>query len=376
MTVWGAYRILSTDIVTGPILTVEGPAILDLNGHTVDSSDLTTCIRIIGKGATVKNGIVAAGYIGIEGSELDGALIKDIIATDNAAYGIYLDGNNYRLQNVTAQGTYYFGEDSAVPGSYYEYGAGIDVYGNNNRLHRVTAVGNLDYNILVGGNNNQIKDCYVAGSYAGIFLFGNNNTFISNIVDSHNNCIKTFDGNVIKNNTVRNCNYGVMIEGNNTIVAHNKFYSNGRASITATMSWSHSNRIIGNRITKTSGNGIELDFVRKTVVDSNVIVDSAENGIVLGPSSAGCTVKSNIVRKCGMAGLRIRGADGNNVTANNVSSCSRGINAGLGSNRNRLINNRASNNTVFDLSDMSANCGSNVWKGNTGKGNIACTLKK
>ena len=138
----------------------------------------------------------------------------------------------------------------------------------------------------------------------------------------------------------------------------------------------------GNRITKSSGDGIVLDSNMKAIaannfiVSNNVIVDSARNGIVLGPLITNCRVKNNTVRKCGMVGLRIRAADANNFTNNKISFCRTGISAWLGSNRNRFINNRASNSSLFDLRELSANCGSNVWKGNAGKGNIACTLQK
>ena len=190
------------------------------------------------------------------------------------------------------------------------------------------------------------------------------------------------EGNVVRNNTLRRCgSYGVMVYGKSSIVADNAFYYAGQASIAVGPQDYDAAIITGtqitrNRIYKSSGDGIELVRAQKTVVDSNVIVDSAKNGIVLGLSSGRCTIKYNTIRKCRMSGLRIRGADGNNFTNNKISFCKKGINAEAGSNRNRMINNRASKNTFFDLSDSSANCGSNVWKGNTGKGNRACTQQQ
>ena len=314
-----------------PALIVEGPATLDLNGYTVSCSlEIGDGIRISGKGGTIKNGIVSGCYNGLSGgdNEIQGVIIKDIIATSNGAFGIYVRGNNNRLQNVTAENTaYYWVDDSGVN---HKYGYGIDVSGNNNRLLRVIATDNIDFDISVNGNNNQIKDCYVARSRYGIFPSGINYTLISNIVeDMSNTCIEADGvGGVLKNNTVRRCSDAVTVDG------------------------------------------------QKMVLDSNAIDDSTGNGIVLAPPSANCRVKRNTIRKCGMVGLRIKGADANNFTDNKISFCKTGIHAGSGSNRNRLINNRASNNTLFDLSDLSPNCGSNVWKGNTGKGNIACTQKK
>ena len=227
-----------------------------------------------------------------------------------------------------------------------------------------------------------MKDCYLSRS--GIFLSGRNNAAISNIVeDMDNTCILADfgTGNVIRNNTVRRCGrYGVALNARNSSIIGNKVYSAVRSAIYAFLTFDDnsftSTRIAGNRIYKSGVDGIQFWEVRNVVVDSNVIVDSAENGINLGSAIRRCTIKNNTIRKCGMSGLRIRGADGNNFTGNKISFCKKGINAGVGSNRNRIINNRAFNNTLFDLSDSSAKCGSNVWKGNTGRGNVACTQQE
>ena len=366
-------------------LIVVGPATLDLNGHTVSCKlkyYSSTCISIRGKGATVKNGIVSGCYSGV-GGEFRGALIKDIIAERNGYYGIHVNGNNNKLQNVTAKHTRVVTYDNCNEEFgclEYVIGTGIFLSGNNNRLLNARATDNANWDIDVDGNNNEVRDSFVARSGEGVLLYGKDNTVISNTVeDSKTDGISIYNGigNVIRNNTFRRCGgNGVNIEeGSNSIVADNKLYSTGSASIY--VSGRNSNiRLTGNRITKSSGDGIVLDYATNAVVASNVIVNSAGNGIVLGPSAARCRVKNNTVRKCGMVGLRIRGADGSNFTNNMISFCKTGISAGVGSNRNRLINNRASNNTLFDLSDLSANCGSNVWKGNTGKGNIACTQEK
>lgn len=336
------------------VLIVEGPAALDLNGHTVSCSNSdhqgTYCLRIRGNGATIKNGVVSSCHIGVGGfKEINGTLIKDTNATDNTGYGFFINGDN-------------------------------------NRLIQATARDNFDVGIWFEGNNNQVRDSYVTGSLkaTGFFQWGVNNKVISNTIeDVGYNCIEMYNGvgNVIWNNTVRRCGgHGAVVDANSYSLVDNKFYSTGRASIYAN-GWgindrNTATRITGNQIINSSGDGIVVAYEDKAVVASNVIVNSAGNGIVLHSPNSRCRVRSNTIRKCGMAGLRVRGADGNNVTANKISFCTRGINVGLGSNHNRLINNRASNNTLFDLSDLSANCGSNVWKGNDGKGNIPCTQKK
>ena len=380
--------VLTADLSCGyrngsPALEMVGPATLDLNGHTVlctqSSADgsirqVYDGISVRGKGVTIKNGKITKCERGIAGFELDGALIKDIIATGSGDYGIYVEGNNSRIQNVTAKD------------SYYEYyGDGIFVSGSNNRLLHVTVTNITDYSIIVNGDNNQVKDSYVARSeLTGILLSGNNNAIISNSVQNIGySCIGTYGrdvGNVFRNNTVRRCGgFGVFFSSNNTIIADNKIDSTEYSGIDGRI-WYGTDRITGtritgNRITKSKADGIKLDGVQDAVVADNVIVDSAENAILLKQQSARCRIKSNTIRNCGMVGLRITGADGNNVTDNKISFCKTGMSAGLGSNDNRLINNRASYNTGFDLVDFSPDCGSNVWKGNTGKGNIGCTQK-
>ena len=335
-------------------LFVEGPATLDLNGHTVSCTNskgwAAACIAISGKGVIIKNGIVKGcdwGVLIIDESQ--GALIKDMIALDNAIHSIAIySGNNHRVLNVAV---------TAPAGDTTSYG------------------------ITLYGNNNQVKDCYLLRS--GIELSGKNNAVISNIVeDIENDCIRSSGGgSVIKNNTLRRCGwYGVEVAASNSSIVGNKFYSTRAASIKASFSardkYFTRTRIAGNQIYKSGGDGIQLWAVRNVVVDSNVIVDSAANGILLPSSTARCTVTNNTIRNCGTTGLRIKGADDNNFADNKISFCGNtGISAGLGSNRNRFINNRASNNALIDLKDWSANCGSNIWKGNTGKGNIACTLK-
>ena len=276
---------------------MEAPATLDhLNGHTVSCTIREyDCegITIIGNGTTIQNGIVSGSTYGISGYDINGALIKDIIAFDNYK-GIYIRGNNNRLINFTVIAT-------------------------------ATATDYLTYGIRIQGDNNQVKDCYLSRS--GILMEGRNNAVISNIVeDMDDTCIRLFDGSgsVIINNTVRRCGWnGLDVSG--------EFYSAVAASVVASAfsaSDAHFNytRVAGNRIYKSGGGGIMINYARNVVVESNVIVDSAEDGIVLHPSARRWTIKNNTIRKCGMSGLGIRGADATNFTDNKISFCRRVVN--------------------------------------------------
>ena len=397
------------------LLTVVGPATLDLNGHTVSCAtkllSFTWCVAIVGDGATVQNGTVTGCGFGVASRYDDdegcgiitGAVIKDIIAKANKLSGINLCGDDNRLVRVTATNSSHDG--ISLGGSNnrllfvtanYNNGRGVNVYGDNNTLLHLTVKGNGDDGILMVGNNNRVEDSYASGHHNGvdITIIGNNSKAISNTVEDNRygeSCMRgqppyTEEGesgkggnNVFRNNTVRRCGLnGLVVVGSKVTIADNKFYSTSSfhapssASISAAC---NDSTITGNRITGSGADGIYLSWGRNMVVARNVIVNSARNGIILKSASVRSLVRGNIVRKCGTAGLLIRGSGNNNITENKITSCRTGIKADVGANRNRLINNRAWNSTLFDLSDLSANCGSNVWKGNTGKGNIPCTKK-
>lgn len=406
-----------TKLATQTALTLVGPATLNFNGHRVscagnDPSVYSTCLLIQGKGATIMNGSVTACTHGIfDREEVGGAhVIKDMIVSGNSDNGVFLGNANNRLLRVTSKDN--SGDGISLLGSNNVLNhvtvkdnglSGIYCHGNNNRLFNATARDNpqgmlldgenntLLYSTVKGssgdgivlfGNNNHVKNSYVGGKNLelGILMNGDNNKVISNTIeDCRNWCIiatsdsrDTRAGHLYKNNTFRRCGTGLSIDAPKSAVTDNNFFSASQTSIDASR---YDITITGNRITGSGADGITVQIAQGIVMANNVIVNSAKRGIALDSWVSGCTVKNNTIRKCGNAGILIRNSEINSVTKNTISFCRRGINADVAANSNRLINNRASNNTLFDLSDSSTNCGSNVWKGNTGKGNIACTKK-
>ena len=336
-------------------LTVEGPATLDLNGHTVSCSagvgDLSFCIQINGTGAKIQNGTVSKCYVGVGGSSFQGALIKDIIAKETAGgFGLFDDSKDNTLLDVTSQ-------DSEIVGIF-----------------------------VGGGDNNRVNGSYVANSLInGIFINGTNNKVISTTVeDVFFSCVYLEVGgarNVIQKNTFRRCGYtGILTYATQSIVAGNKFFSTGAASIYAV---SNGDKITGNRITGSGADGIVLDGGKMVVVARNVIVNSSGDGISISSffiQNKRCRVQDNTVKKCGEVGIRIEG-DFHNITGNKITSCKAGIEASVGADKNRLIKNNVTQSTgKFDLIDLSGStssrCGTNVWMGNIGKGNFPCTTKK
>ncbi|KAI2492112.1 hypothetical protein MHU86_22448 [Fragilaria crotonensis] len=336
------------------LLLVKGPATLDLNGRTVKCSDTsvsrsytTACIAIGSKGATIKNGIVKGCGYGVTDhyvAPAEGARIENIIAKETLSTCFKIRGDNCILRNVIADGD----------------------------------------GIYVIGNNNKVEGSSLINSFSGVSILGDNNTVISNTIsDVTEDCVSLLGvGNAFKKNTVRRCGgYGVQVDGSKSIIALNTIEVTGRESIQARATvWisEHTGiRIAGNRISGSSASGIAIGrSFNKTVVENNLVVDCIENGIALYPTSNHGTVKNNTIQNCGCTGLIVFASCANTLTCNTITDCKVGIEAKKDSKRNRFINNRVSDSALIGLKDMSAKCGSNVWKGNTGKGNIPCTTTK
>ena len=332
----------------GSALAVVGPAKLDLNGHTVSCTDMQSfCISILGQGATIQNGKVmnCSGGVGNFGG-FGNTLIKNITATSTDVAFYLSQSDNNRLIDVVAQDNNFAG-------------------------------------ILVYGNNNLVKNSYSARQlYEGISFAGSNNKAISKTIEDslEYTCmgVSPIDdlgfrigvGNVFQGNTVRRCyGYGVYLFASNSKVVDNQFYNTGATSISTQF---NNNKITGNFVSGSSEDGIGVFASENTHVANNLIVDAVLDGIDLQPTSSACSVKDNTVTRCGKEGIQVRG-DEHIIARNKVSDCLTGIDVIFSADKNRLINNHASGSTLFDLSDASANCGSNVWKGNEGKGNIPCT---
>ena len=375
-------------------LTVVGRTTLDLNGKTVSctspSSDFTFCLSIVGNGATIQNGSVKGCNFGVGGSgKVTGAVIKDIIATATSS-GIVLSGGKNTLLRLKATNSINAGISIDGKNNKLSYVSannnkddGIAVTGDNNTLRHLTAKGNAEFGISTWGNFNRVENSYAGGQLnrEGINLAGSFSKAISNTVEDcpKSNCMRgtvAYDnkgGSIFQNNTVRRCGgNGLRVNLNKFTIADNKFFSTSGTSIVAS---ADDVTITGNRITGSGLDGVELTSGRRMVVAGNVIVNSARNGIALKSASVGAIVSSNTVRKCGVVGLQIQGSDNNNVRENTIRFCRAGITADTAADRNSFTTNFVSNSTLFDLTDLSANCGSNKWEGNTGKGNIPCTEK-
>ena len=247
----------------------------------------------------------------------DNRLIR-VTATNNSKHGISLGGSNNRLLYVTAN---------------YNNRRGVEVYGYYNVLLHLTVKGNGEDGIVMVGNSNRVEDSYASGQHHGMV----------NVVCADNPRImrksnqEKGGNNVFRNNTVRRCGLdGLVVVGSKVTIADNKFYSTSSfhapssASISAAC---NDSTITGNRITGSGADGIYLSWGRNMVVARNVIVNSARNGIILKSASVRSLVRGNIVRKCGTAGLLIRGSGNNNITENKITSCRTGIKADVGANR-------------------------------------------
>ena len=348
---------LSCDCSKKPIylLLLKGPATLDLNGKTIrctvwDPAFETACIQMSGKGGTIKNGILRKCDSGIatRGTVVEGALIQNVIAKETYYEGFSIDGTNNLLRNVTAS-----------PDG--EYGIGIRISGKNNRVSKSKAI-----------NAKSI----------GITLYGNNNTVVSSTIRDVGGSCATSSGkdNVFDGNTMLRCGgHGVEIEGNSTKITDNTIETTGKTSVmVAIIDNVHGVsgiKISGNRISNSRGSGIAINSsFKKTLIDKNAISNCATHGIVLFSQSTSSTVQTNTIQECGMTGLYIFGSTDNAITKNSISKCKVGIEANKASKRNRITSNLVSGSSLIALRDLSVMCGSNVWKGNSGKGNLPCTM--
>jgi parallel beta-helix repeat protein len=178
-------------------LIVEGPARLDLNGFEVICSSDQDGIIVIEEGATILNGMVSGGRIGIR-------LIYDENDENNGYHRVV----NMRVLNCSSRGIRAESDNNELTNNYIENsGKGIRVEGNYNRIVGNTMV------------NNGAENCDVRGS---------KNLFLNNIAkDGPEECFLIGDlegepteqeanDNLFQNNIAINCGAGGFVTASGT----------------------------------------------------------------------------------------------------------------------------------------------------------------
>lgn len=181
---------------TNPALTVQGPATLNLNGHTVSCISSQNGIRLTNRGATLRNGVVTACQDGVV---LDGTgdhRVERIVAKDNNSSGF--QGNFTSIGNTLTQ-------SAAVANG----GDGFTMEGDETALSDNTATGNSDSGFDVEGDQSSLR--------------GNRAT--NNGGDGFT--IDAAEAKVSKNVAQQNGDSGFTIGGSNQAVGQNQTFANG-----------------------------------------------------------------------------------------------------------------------------------------------------
>ena len=278
---------------------------LDLNGHTVAgtpaSGDQGGVVLVGRTGVTVRNGTVRNFDVGV----------------------VIEGGSNNTVEGVNAVDNISFEGATVNRG-----GDGIAILSSrNNRILRNNAV-----------NNGPYSGIGIYSDIDGAHSRGTGGVSSGNVVDGN-----VVEGNIqgrTRNNVVNNDNIGIRLEPGNT-----------------------GNFILNNRVNNNGLDGITL-FVRNTftVVRGNVVTG---NGFYRQTARRGNGI-----------GLQIGGANDNLVENNlSVRNADNGISVRNGSVRNVIRNNTAVQNALlppasatfgppFDLLDNNPGCDANVWQDN------------
>lgn len=212
------------DNTNGPGLTVEGPAVLDLNGHTIfcnHNKPGQPAVKLTGSNAQLKNG-------GVEDADPYGVLVAG--------------GGRHKIQDIVAT----------------ECSTNFRVDSDFNRIFNCVGINGNDHGFWLQGSNNAVVSCLcdntdgsscirVDGSsnviinndvrnalFPGIYVSGNNNRICSNTAFNNGSAGIDFDGNnnkVLLNKAFDNRKNGILIRGGkvNNVMRGNEAYDNDKA---------------------------------------------------------------------------------------------------------------------------------------------------
>jgi len=307
---------LGAQVVCGDIITTPAELTADL---ICDGNDAGPALTVMGPGGKLDlNGFTVDCDNDADATDTDGivltgrkALVHSGTVTDCTDGVVLIAPGHHHVANITSELN--SGDGFRVP----------DGGSNRNKLNANTAQDNGGAGFHVGS---------AAGS-------SSDNSFVANLSDD-------------------NGGYGLRIwtTGGGHKVNGNTFSNNGAAGIVVHVSASQA--IHGNTIFSNGTQGIGILAGGRNVITENMIDD---NGTISLASSTG---------------LLVRGTDDNRLEGNIVTGSRRGIdlsaNGANFSTDNRIEGNTVTGNTV-DMSDASADCDNNKWKGNTfNTSNKAC----
>ncbi len=207
------------DCDTDPGLTVQGPAVLDLDGHTVTCSS-GDGIHLVGRGAKLRNGVVEGCNDGIVlmGEGLHS--VEGMLSKDNAVDGFSVErgSDKNRLDRNAAAGN---GDD------------GFQFFGVQNMLTNNIASNNFFgfFTPLPGSSKHILRENTAASNIdVGFLIPASGTEFRKNVAQRNGRwgfLISSDGSNVIRNQAFDNEGVGIEMGGDNSKLERNSAMGNG-----------------------------------------------------------------------------------------------------------------------------------------------------
>jgi hypothetical protein len=267
----GEY-VLTRDIVTDGQITIRADGVvLDLNGHTLETTTLASAIVVntsaiggpLERGVTIRNGrIKGGGFAGIRVHAPAGGRVRieNVEIVGSSQYGIHLRDldeftvRNCRIRSVGYQAISYQLADTTGLGRGVVAGnlvvdagdAGISVSGvSGAQVHANVVLGAGGMGIAVAGDGNRISDNAIhdAGrtiTASALVVRGLANRVESNIASGSSemgiDVLPDSPRTVLRKNVVTgNANHGISVSGNHGFVEDNLATANGGYGLYADM---------------------------------------------------------------------------------------------------------------------------------------------
>ncbi len=164
---------------------------------------------------------------------------------------------------------------------------GVDIRGGPSDYNNVTnnhaegANTAWSYTIQIMGSYNNIENNSVVGGFRGVSTAGTGNYIYNNDVDAENIGIDATDNSIVIDNYVHvsNVSIGVVVEGNNVLVANNTIITQNESGIDIQSIDGNNVTITGNEITA-NGYGIYSKGKYSQIVIENNKITSTKEGIL------------------------------------------------------------------------------------------------
>ena len=265
---------------------------LDLNGHTIDGdgTEFTECapdqpcdigiIDIDHHGVTIKDGSIEQFVVDVIVADATASRLSRLVVSDSSLFGLFIvNSSAVQLDKSTASANGLTTDQ-----------AGIVVFDSHDlQLKENTASGNGDIGMyMIGVDNTRIaRNTLTENPEAGIILEGS--------------------GNEVTENRARGGQDGVIVAGNENVVARNQ--------------------LTGTACTDGCGVGISLEGGNSNLAERNVVADFHQAGIRVasfgpegGPPISGTTISRNVVRNSDVDGVLVESTAVDTLLERNIAT--------------------------------------------------------